>query len=141
MAWYQARKQREREADPLYEHPQRGGRNRILSEEEDLAIIKFAEQCAARNNEGEGGEEGARSTRQMVFDAIFAIRNGQGKKPPSRRWFQKWLQENPEMWKICAILGNKKGGEENLEERSTRTGPSPRGTSSGRQVLSALVEF
>jgi hypothetical protein len=70
-----------------------GGHNKILSATQSKAIQLY---CKEQHEVGLG------ATKQMVFAAICQLLEHQDppQKPPSWRWFQGWIKENPCIHKI-----------------------------------------
>jgi len=68
----------------------RGGHNKILSDAQIKALFKYIEDLYF---------SGLGAAKQMVFGAITHLTAAENppKKPPSRRWFQSFLQQNPNL--------------------------------------------
>jgi hypothetical protein len=87
------KRQRDRGGAPLAPH---GGQNKILSDTQITAIYKYIEDMYL---------SGIGATREMVFKAISYIRAQEtpSKPPPSKRWFQKFLRDHPELFQTTRI--------------------------------------
>ncbi|OBT38590.1 hypothetical protein VE00_11015 [Pseudogymnoascus sp. WSF 3629] len=71
----------------------RGGHNRILSDSQMVSI-----QLYIRNMY----ESGLRATNSMVFNVIQHLKETEQppKKAPSKRWFQQFLHDNQDLFKV-----------------------------------------
>lgn len=65
-----------------------GGRNRILTKEQSIAIVQYCEDCV---------KYGYGATREMIMAAITHLRQEEKKSPPSSRWFSQYLKGNPDL--------------------------------------------
>jgi hypothetical protein len=70
----------------------RGGQNKILHSDQHEALIKYAADQAI--NEGKG------ATKQMMYNCAMWFHIKEKKSIPSRRWFQLWLWDTPELHTI-----------------------------------------
>jgi hypothetical protein len=68
----------------------RGGQNRILSDSQIKAIVKYTDDMRIH---------GLGATKSMVFAAIGFLKESEGRPLPSRRWFQHFLHTNPELFR------------------------------------------
>jgi hypothetical protein len=69
---------------------QNGGQNKILSDTQDQAIIRYIRDQV---------EMGLGATKRMIFAAISHLKEAESppKLPPSWRWFQYWLKAHPSL--------------------------------------------
>lgn len=68
MTWYRARKKLQRGVDPLKESTNQGGQNRVLTAEEQISMIRYAED---RATEGGGGSYKTIHIRCDHFHSIW----------------------------------------------------------------------
>jgi hypothetical protein len=84
------RKALQRQRDRKGALVQHGGHTKILSDTQLEAILKYIEDMYLA---------GIGATKEMIFQAIIHLRASQNppKKPPSKRWFQTFLKEHPDL--------------------------------------------
>jgi hypothetical protein len=71
-----------------------GGNNKILSDEQSVAVRQYIEEQL------EEGKLGA--TKRITFALICQLKDQENKPRPSWRWFQTWLKANPAIHTIKA---------------------------------------
>lgn len=64
---------------------QRGGYNKVLREDQELALFRYI---------ADGAENGLDATKGMIFAAICYLLQKEQKRVPSTRWFQKWMNKH-----------------------------------------------
>jgi hypothetical protein len=83
-----SRRQREKKGNG----PGSGGHNRVLTEAILTTIIKYSEDMVVRGRLG--------ATEKMVFGVICYLKEIEGQRPPTYRWFQNFLRTNPTLFFI-----------------------------------------
>ena len=78
QAWRREKKRQQRAVEL-----QHGGQNKILDTAQHQALVQYAIDQATDGGMG--------ATKQMMYSAAVYLRRQQGKEPPSKRWFQGWL--------------------------------------------------
>jgi len=70
---------------------QHGGNNLILTPTQEQAVFRFCQDQV---------EMGLGATPSIIYAAICHLHQQENRNPPSRRWFQEWIKNNPHLHSI-----------------------------------------